>query len=113
MSGYSAEEAITIQHEVTAVLRDAGIADNSPIAAVLARDSELHDGMISVCDPHGRSVTLATRIEQMRTESRWRAEFPAAKPAPPGRPAPLPAGSILAPTRESFAKIVAGETVVR
>jgi hypothetical protein len=112
MSGFSAEEAITIQQAVAGALKDADIADNSPIAAVLARDSELHDGMISVCDPEGRSVSLTQRLEQMRTESRWRSEFPA-KPGLPGRPAPMPAGSILTPTRESFAKIVAGETVVR
>ena len=111
MSAHSVEEAGTIQQMVTKALGDAGV-DSSSLRLSLIHDAEVHDGMVVVADQDGKSVTIEKRIEQMRTEPRWRGEFPEKKPAP-GRPAPTPAGAILTPGREQFADIVAGKTVVR
>jgi len=113
MAAHSVDEAITIEHAVAEALGEAGAADSSGLRLSLTHDAEVHDGMVVTPDENGKSVSLKRRLDQMRTEPRWRAEFPAAKPAPPGRPAPLPAGSMLAPDRSQFADIVAGKTVVR
>jgi hypothetical protein len=113
MAAHSVNEAVEIEHAVTKALDEAGAPDSSGLRLSLTHDAEVHDGMVVVPDLDGKSVTIEKRIEQMRTEQRWRAEFPAAKPAPPGRPAPTPAGAMLTPDREAFKKIVNGETMVR
>ena len=113
MGAHNVDEAITIEHAVTKALDEAGAPDSSGLRLSLTHDAEVHDGMVVVPDLDGKSVTIEKRIEQMRTEQRWRAEFPAAKPAPPGRPTPTPAGAMLTPTREAFDAIVSGKAVVR
>jgi hypothetical protein len=113
MAAHSVDEAITIEHAVTKALDEAGAPDSSGLRLFLTHDAEVHDGMVVVPDLDGKSVSLATRIEQMRSDPKWRADFPAAKPAPPGRPAPTPAGAMLTPTRSQFDEIVSGKAVVR
>jgi hypothetical protein len=112
MGAHSVEEAVEIEHAVTRALTDVGV-DSSSIRLSLIHDAEVHDGMVVVADLDGKSVTIEKRIDQMREEPRWRADFPAAKPAPPGRPAATPAGAILTPTREQFSEISSGKAVVR
>jgi hypothetical protein len=114
MAAHSVDEAITIEHAVAEALSEAGAADSSPsLRLSLVHDAEVHDGMVVTPDENGKSVSLAKRLEQMRSEPRWKSQFPAAKPAPPGRPAPTPAGAMLTPTREAFDAIVSGKAVVR
>jgi len=116
MTARNLDEATTIEAAVTKAVADAGLPDSSPIRAALVHDCEVYDGY-SVCvpDPDGRSITLQERIEQMRSEERWRREFPPARPVASrsGKPALRAAGAILTPDRSSFADIVAGKTVVR
>ncbi|HME36260.1 MAG TPA: hypothetical protein VKF84_13575 [Candidatus Sulfotelmatobacter sp.] len=114
MGAHNVDEAITIEHKVAEALNQAGVADTSSIRLSLVHDAEVHDGMVVTPDLDGTSVTIEKRIEQMRTEPRWRAEFPAAKPATtPRRPPPTPAGAMLTPTRSQFDEIVSGKAVVR
>jgi hypothetical protein len=117
MTARNLDEATTIEAAVTKAVADAGLPDSSPIHAALVHDGEVFDGY-SVCVPDldGRSVTLQERIEQMRSEERWRREFPPARPVASrsGKPASgVTAGAILTPDRGAFADIVAGKTVVR
>jgi len=114
MAPRTVEEATAVDRAVGTVLNDAGVAVNSPIRAALVHDSEVHDGMVSVCDPDGRSVSLKERLAQMRKDARYKDEFPKQVAAPPSRPpAATPAGAILTPTREQFAEISSGKAVVR
>jgi hypothetical protein len=104
---------MVIESAVAKALADAGVRDDSAIKQALIHDSEVHDGMICVPDENGKSVSLSERLAQMREDDRWRADFPAAKPAAPGRPAPTPAGAMLQPDRSQFEAIVSGRAVVR
>jgi hypothetical protein len=113
MAAHSLDEAVEIDRAVAKALGEAGVSEGSGIRLSLVHDAEVHDGAVVVPDPDGKSVTLRQRLDGMRTESRWRSDFPAEKKPAPGRPAPTPAGAMLTPDREAFAKIVAGETVVR
>ena len=77
MAAHSVDEAITIEHAVAEALSEAGAADNSPsLRLSLVHDAEVHDGMVVTPDENGKSVSLKQRLDQMRTEPRWRAEFP-------------------------------------
>jgi len=113
MSAHSVDEAITIEHAVAEALGEAGAADSSGLRLSLTHDAEVHDGMVVTPDENGKSVSLAKRLEQMRSEPRWKSQFPAAKPAPLGRPAPTSAGAMLTPDRSHFDEIVSGKAVVR
>lgn len=117
MAARNLNEATTIEAAVTKAVVDAGLPDDSPIHAALVHDAEVYDGY-SVCVPDeaGKSVSIEKRIEQMRSEERWRREFPPARPVASrsGKPTSgVPAGAILTPDTGAFADIVAGKTVVR
>ena len=113
MAAHSLAEAVEIDRAVAVAVDEVGVSEGSGIRLSLVHDAEIHDGAVVVPDPDGKSVSLRQRLDGMRTEPRWRAEFPAAKPAPPGRPTPTPAGAMLTPTREAFDAIVSGKAVVR
>lgn len=112
MAAHSVDEAVEIDGAVTRELREAGVADSSPIRLSLIHDAEIHDGQIVVPDENGKSVSLRQRLEEMRGSDRFKGQFKQ-KPAPPGRPTPTPAGAMLTPTRSQFDEIVSGKSVVR
>jgi hypothetical protein len=113
MSGHTVDEQIVIEGAVAKALNDVGVRDDSQLRQVLIHDAMVYD-LVEVCvpDADGKSVSLQSRLAQMKQEPRWKGEFHE-KPAPPGRPAPTPAGAMLTPDREAFKKIVNGETMVR
>jgi hypothetical protein len=113
MSGHTVDEQIVIEGAVSKALNDVGVRDDSQIRQVLIHDAMVYD-LVEVCvpDADGKSVSLQSRLAQMKQEPRWKGEFHE-KPAPPGRPAPTPAGAMLTPDHEAFKKIVNGETMVR
>lgn len=116
MAARNLDEATTIEAAVTKAVVDAGLPDDSPIHAALVHDAEVYDSY-SVCVPDeaGKSVSIEKRIEQMRSEERWRREFPPARPVAsrPGKSGVPAAGAILTPDRGSFADIASGKVVVR
>jgi len=109
------DELVAIQHAVTKAADDAGIQDGSAIRQHLVHDSEMtFAGEIVTPDPDGRSVTLAERLEQMRSETKWRADFPqkpAAGAGKPARPVAIP-GAVLSPDLAAFDQIVKGTAKV-
>lgn len=115
MTARTLDEVTIVEAAVSKAVADAGLPEDSPIHATLVFDSQVYDGY-SVCvpDPEGRSVSLQQRIEQMRSEERWRREFARPLASRPGKPSGVAAaGAILTPDRSAFADIVAGKTVVR
>lgn len=116
MAARNLDEATTVEAAVTKAVVDAGLPDDSPIHAALVHDAEVYDGY-SVCVPDeaGKSVSIEKRIEQMRSEERWRREFPPAKPVAsrPGKSGVPAAGAILTPDRERFSDIATGKVAVR
>jgi hypothetical protein len=114
MAGNNLDEAQVIDGAVAKACADAGVADGSVLRQKLINDATVYD-LVEVCvpDDDGKSVSLSTRLSQLKGDARWRSEFSAAKPAPPGRPAATPAGAMLTPTRSQFDEIVSGKSVVR
>jgi len=114
MGARSVEEATTIDGAVTRALSEAGVKDGSKIRQALIHDAMVYD-LVEVCvpDESGKSVSLEVRLAQMRDDPRYKGDFQGQAAAPNRPPAPTPAGAILAPTREQFAEISSGRSVVR
>jgi hypothetical protein len=116
MAARNLDEATIVEAAVSKAVSDAGLPDDSPIHAALVFDAVVYDSC-SVCVPDeaGKSVSIEKRIEQMRSEERWRREFPPARPVAirSGKPGVPAAGAILTPDRERFRDIAAGKVAVR
>ena len=114
MAARNLDEATIVEAAVSKAVSDAGLPDNSPIHAALVFDAVVYDSC-SVCVPDeaGKSVSIEKRIEQMRSEERWRREFPPARASRSGKPGVPAAGAILTPDRERFRDIAAGKVAVR
>jgi len=114
MGAHTVQEATTIDGAVTRALSEAGVKDGSTIRQALIHDAMVYD-LVEVCvpDESGKSVSLEVRLSQMREDSRWKGDFTKAAAAPNRPQAPTAAGAILTPTREQFAEISSGRSVVR
>lgn len=77
---HSPTEAHFINTTISQAMSNAGVAHNSPLKALLARDAEIKmvgsAAWVRVPDEHGQAVSLEDRLAEMKADPRYRHHFP-------------------------------------
>lgn len=108
MGTHSPTEEHFINTTINQAMSDAGIAHDSPLKVLLARDASIETtartAAVRVRDEQGQSVSVEERLVDMKNDVRYRHHFPK-------EPATVPASDLRA-TREHFDDIAAGRISV-
>jgi hypothetical protein len=106
----STTEQHFIDNEISKALDKVGLPVNCAQRSVLERDAVVlateRDCYVRLHGEDGRELSLAQRLDEMRSEPAWRGHFPAA-------PKAILAKNDLTKMRENFDDIALGKVVVR